>query len=178
MLYFAAGVLGFTFIEYVHHRHGGHLRWMGEKVVSSHRAHHIDPLDGGATYLDKLRYRAPLVCGVCLVLGVPLVLALGGRDGGLVSAGLLAGYAYSEWFHNRMHQRAPRSRVGRWMWRFHYVHHYIDTDVNFGFSTPLWDYVFRTARTYDEVPVPHVMAPPDMVDGAGFRLVGRPRADS
>lgn len=146
---------------------------MGGRVLESHRAHHIDPLDGGASYAEKLRYRAPLVVGVLLILSAPLVALMGPVDGGLVAAGLLAGYAYSEWFHNQMHQRAPQSRIGRWMWRFHYVHHFVDKNVNFGFSTPLWDYVFGTARTYDEVPVPHVMAPPDMVEGDGFRLVGR-----
>lgn len=176
MLFVAIGILAFTLLEYVHHRHGGHLRRMGEQVLASHRNHHVDPLDGGADFAAKLRYRAPLVGAVLGSLGALLVALLGVRSGGLVSAGMLTGYVYSEWFHNRMHQRAPRSRVGRWMWRFHYVHHFVDKNVNFGFSTPLWDYVFGTARTYDEVPVPHVMAPRDMVEGQGFKLVGRLRA--
>jgi sterol desaturase/sphingolipid hydroxylase (fatty acid hydroxylase superfamily) len=135
----------------------------------------VDPLDGGANFAQKLRYRAPLVACVLLALGAPLIALLGPRNGRLVSAGLLAGYTYSEWLHNLMHQRAPRSRIDRRMWRFHHVHHFVDSDVNFGFSTPLWDYVFGTACTYDEFAVPRVMAPRDLVEGEGFRLVGRAR---
>ncbi len=178
MVWWFVGVLLFSLIEYFHHRHGGHLRWLGSRVWESHRAHHRDPLDGGASYLDKLRYRAPLVAAALVVLSVPLIGVLGAVGGGFATAGLLCGYAYSEWFHNRMHQRAPTSRLARWMWRYHYVHHFVDVKANFGFTSPFWDYVFGTARLEAAVPVPRVMAPPDLARVPGFRLVGAERSSA
>lgn len=170
--WWALGVLGFSFIEYVHHRHGGHLRKMGGRVLSSHRAHHADPLDGGATYVDKLRYRAPLVVGVSIVLALPALALLGPWTGGWLVAGLLSGYLYSEWFHNRMHRVPPKGGWTRFMARYHYVHHFVDPNMNFGFTSPLWDIVFGTARLQSRVGVPRTMAPRGMTNGDGFTLVG------
>ncbi|MEM7151931.1 MAG: sterol desaturase family protein [Myxococcota bacterium] len=176
--WWALGVLGFTFIEYVHHRHGGHLRKMGPRVLSSHRDHHADPLDGGATYVDKLRYRAPLVLGVLVVLAVPALALLGAWAGSWLSAGLLSGYLYSEWFHNRMHHVPPRGPWARFMARYHYVHHFVDPSVNYGFTSPLWDFVFGTAKLEAKVSVPRTMAPRGMTERDGFTLVGPARSTS
>jgi dihydroceramide fatty acyl 2-hydroxylase len=141
-----AGVLGMSFIEYAHHRWGGHATWMGRRVLESHGAHHRDPREGGVTYAQKLRQRLPLVVGVTSVLVAALWPAAGGAHAGRIALGLLGGYAYTEWYHHRMHHRAARGRFGRWMRRHHYVHHFVDARVNFGFTTPLWDWLLGTAR--------------------------------
>ncbi|MCA9562914.1 MAG: sterol desaturase family protein [Myxococcales bacterium] len=159
VLWFGLGVLGYTFIEYGHHRWGGHEKLMGQRILDSHRYHHRDPKEGGVSYPTKLAQRAPLVIGVAGTLGAIFMLALGFRAGGLITAGLVSGYGYSEWFHHRMHHRPPKGVVARWMWKHHYVHHFVDPSVNYGFTSPLWDYVFFTRRDVDSVPVPEKFGP-------------------
>jgi dihydroceramide fatty acyl 2-hydroxylase len=176
---FALGVIAFTFIEYVHHRHGGHFGWFGKRLLGSHRAHHRDPQEGGVTYSTKLRQRMPLVMGVTVVLVTPVFVLASLGTAVAATSGLLSGYLYSEWFHHRMHHRVPRNAFDRFMWRFHYVHHFLDADSNFGFSCPIWDFVFRTARIEKDVPVPRRFAPrawPEVV--RGFHLRGRETQDT
>ncbi len=163
----AAGAALFPWIEYVHHRWGGHTRALGARVLASHQLHHRDPAEGGVSYTDKLRQRAPLVLAALIVLGAPLVVVFGARRATAALAGLLLSYAWSEWFHHRIHHRSPRNGFERWMWRYHYVHHFLDPTRNYGFTSPIWDFVFRTARVEREVRVPHSRAPAlgDDVDG-------------
>ncbi len=37
-----------------------------------------------------------------------------------------------------------QSRVGRWLKRYHMIHHHTGIAARYGVSSPLWDYVFRT----------------------------------
>ena len=57
---------------------------MGERVLRSHREHHRGPFEGGVTYPEKLRQRAPLVLLVAAVLvgaaGPQLGAPLAGRQ--------------------------------------------------------------------------------------------------
>jgi sterol desaturase/sphingolipid hydroxylase (fatty acid hydroxylase superfamily) len=172
----AFGVLTFTLVEYVHHRHGGHLRRLGQRLLDSHRLHHRDPREGGVTYGQKLRQRLPLVAAITPVFALAFWAALGVTSGAFATFGLVVGYLYSEWFHHRMHHRIPRGRVARWLWQHHYLHH-LDGKCNFGFTSPLWDYVFGTHERVDLVPIP-VRWFPEWPDGiAGFLVMGRRDAD-
>ena len=156
MSFAASFVLGgfvFSFIEYAHHRYGGHSGAMGSRIRASHKAHHRDPMEGGVTYPTKLRQRIPLVALGSAIVGL-IALPAGVIHSACVTGGAIAAYAYSEWFHHRMHHRAPRNRFERWMWRYHYVHHFRDPRTNYGFTSPLWDFVLGTARVERSVRVP------------------------
>ncbi len=142
---FGSGVFTFTFVEYVHHLHAGHLAWFGRALVSSHRRHHADPREGGVTYLTKLLQRAPLVVGVLAMIGVPLTLATSATTSMPFLGGMLIAYLWSERFHHAIHHRAPRNRFERFMWRYHQVHHFADASKNIGFTSPLWDLILGTA---------------------------------
>ncbi len=142
----AAGLLVATLLEYVHHRWGGHARALGERVRTSHQLHHGDPLEGGVGYGEKLRQRAPLIAGASAVLLAGAAAIFGPRHAAVVILGVLAGYAYIEGYHHRMHHRPPTTAFGRWMRRHHHLHHFVDSRANYGFSSPLWDVVFRTRR--------------------------------
>ncbi len=153
------GLLCFSFLEYVHHRHAGHLRWFGRRLFDAHMAHHRDPREGGVSFPEKMRQRAPLV----VVLSVALFL-LAWPWGGVAHAvvftkAAVLGYVYSEWFHHTMHHRAPRTRFERWMWLHHYAHHFADANANYGFTSPLWDYVFGTRNNITRVVVPDAQLP-------------------
>ncbi len=62
-----------------------------------------------------------------------------------LTAGLVAGLVAVNVYHAQMHERAPRTRYERWMWRFHWHHHAADARVNFGLTNPLLDFVLGTA---------------------------------
>jgi sterol desaturase/sphingolipid hydroxylase (fatty acid hydroxylase superfamily) len=169
-----AGLFAFTFLEYAHHRWGGHTRALGRRLLASHREHHRDPIEGGVSYPTKLRQRAPLVGGLSLVFALALAPALGLGGAGFVVAGLLAGYLYSEWFHHRMHHAAPRGPVGRYLWRHHYVHHFVDATKNYGFTSPLWDLLLFTYRSEAELTLPARLLCASWPEGVpGFHVRGR-----
>src|SRR5688572_1178919 len=130
---FLAGAVLLTLIEYVHHRHGGHRGWLGISIRDLHRSHHADPLDGGISYATKVWRRAPLVALGLVLVGSPTSLVLGPKIAVWTAVGGLAAYFYSEWFHHAIHHRAPRNRFERFMWRYHYIHHFKDASKNIGF---------------------------------------------
>jgi sterol desaturase/sphingolipid hydroxylase (fatty acid hydroxylase superfamily) len=167
------GVVSYSFIEYVHHRHGGHLARFGARLYVSHQTHHGDPTEGGVTYVQKVVQRAPLVAGVLAVFAVPAVSILGARGAIAFLVGLLTAYLWSEWYHHRMHHRPPTTAIGAWLRRFHYVHHFVDTKSNFGFTTPVWDFAFGTARVMDRVEVSARKAAGAVVSTPGVSV--RPR---
>ncbi len=175
---FAAGVLTFSLIEYVHHRDGGHFKKMGEEVFRSHQNHHLDPMEGGVSFPEKLRQRAPLVGKVGAAMGAVLTPVMGTRRAGWFLGGVVAGYTYSEWFHHTMHHRAPQNPTEEWLWRYHYIHHFRDSKVNYGFTSPLWDYAFGTARQDEEVTVPKSKIPESWPEESvpGIRVRGKKAA--
>jgi sterol desaturase/sphingolipid hydroxylase (fatty acid hydroxylase superfamily) len=67
------------------------------------------------------------------------------------TAGLVAGFVAVNYYHARMHARAPRTAYERWMWRFHWHHHAADARVNFGLTNPLLDFALGTAVIPDRV---------------------------
>lgn len=47
--------------------------------------------------------------------------------------------------HYAVHHFGVRSRVMLYLKKLHFQHHYGDPKADFGISSPLWDFVFRTA---------------------------------
>ena len=174
------GLLMASWLEYVHHRHAGHLRWFGCRLYRSHRQHHGDPTEGGVRFGRKVVRRAPLVVflgGVATGGALPII---GWSAAPWFTAGLIAGYLFSEWYHHRMHHRPSTTRFGAWMRRYHYHHHFVDGRANYGFSTPLWDFLFGTARPVDQVAVPSHKVIPEMTrtPGISLRQTGPPDRSS
>jgi sterol desaturase/sphingolipid hydroxylase (fatty acid hydroxylase superfamily) len=65
-------------------------------------------------------------------------------------AGTSAGYITYDWVHYYTHHFRPKTRFGRYLRRYHMEHHYRDSDSHFGISSPLWDWVFGTAKSKGE----------------------------
>lgn len=152
--WFVLGLAFLSWAEYVHHWRGGHTGMFGKAMKRSHLGHHADPLEGGVTYAQKVKQRMGLVIPVVAVMTLVLVPAVGALVAAPFMLGVALGYFYSEWFHHAIHHRAPKNRFEVFMWRYHYVHHFVDSRLNIGFTTPIWDFVFRTARVAREVDVP------------------------
>ena len=62
------------------------------------------------------------------------------------SAALLSGISPTDLIHHSIHRDDTKSGVLNWLRRYHFQHHFAATDRQFGVSTPIWDYVFRTGR--------------------------------
>ena len=113
---------------------GARLHWM------FHGAHHEHPNNAEFVVAPPI-VSVPLGAFFCLafylVLGVPAWLAF--------AAGFIAGYLVYDLTHFGLHQRRPRTRLGRRLREQHMRHHFQDGARSFGVTTPLWDHVFGTA---------------------------------
>jgi 4-hydroxysphinganine ceramide fatty acyl 2-hydroxylase len=62
----------------------------------------------------------------------------------------MLGLLYYEWVHFIAHvPYEPKTRVGRWMKRYHLRHHFVNEKLWFGVSNPAMDLVCRTFRVTD-----------------------------
>jgi sterol desaturase/sphingolipid hydroxylase (fatty acid hydroxylase superfamily) len=144
---FVLGFLAWTLVEYLLHRFVFHLA--PEPTFESrfkrfmvHGYHHEFPN-------DRMRLVAPLL--LSLPIGAALAgtyyLLLGPHVWMMWFAGTALGYLAYDWIHYYTHHFRPRTRIGKFLRRYHMQHHYHDSESHFGISSPLWDWVFRTAKT-------------------------------
>jgi sterol desaturase/sphingolipid hydroxylase (fatty acid hydroxylase superfamily) len=140
---FLAGVLVWTFAEYVLHRWVFHWTndtpWGRRVHFLLHGVHHDFPNDK-----DRLVMPLPTSVPLAIFFFALFELALGSSLGEPCFAGFVVGYLFYDGTHYFVHHFTPRSRWGKFLRRHHMTHHFADHDGGFGVSSPLWDYVFRT----------------------------------
>lgn len=138
------GLLGWTFIEYLLHRWVFHRHWQPVSLhtlqQSWHLNHHTAP-DNPAFLHAQLYTSLPLYAFFYAAFYVCTDL----WRAGLLVSGLTVGYLYYELVHHLAHTRAPRSRLGRALKRYHLIHHYAEPDRAYGVTSPLWDIIFGTS---------------------------------
>lgn len=140
----AAGFFSWTIVEYSLHRFSFHatrdLGWLKGPGPALHQQHHRMP-------------HRPEYLGTRVGLALPYYALFASlfwivtRDASrslLLGGGLALGYALYEWVHFSTHYRAPVTRLGRYLKKYHMLHHYQDTRMRFGVTTPFWDIVFGT----------------------------------
>ena len=142
---FGAGMLGWTFIEYWLHRWAFHGAPSQSPLLRNiqfmlHGYHHEFPDDPG-------RLVAPPVMAVPIfvILTTLIVLCFPGNWPAIL-AGTFFGYLCYDWVHYYTHHGRHRGALGKFMRRFHMEHHYKNANIQFGLSSPLWDFVFLTYR--------------------------------
>ena len=59
-------------------------------------------------------------------------------------AGFLLGYLIYDMAHYHIHHHRSNNRLSLALRRYHYRHHFQQSDRGFGVTSPLWDRVFRT----------------------------------
>ncbi|HYM01706.1 MAG TPA: sterol desaturase family protein [Stellaceae bacterium] len=140
-----AGVAAWTLFEYLLHRFVFHIeRWIPQAVRMSfvmHGCHHADPADASRDIMPlvgSVPISAALLGASAIVMGPASALVFMGGFG-------IAYLAYDV-THYACHQRQPRGAIGRYLKRHHLVHHFVDGSRNFGVTSPLWDWLFRTLR--------------------------------
>ena len=142
---FAAGLLAWTLLEYILHRFVFHhepdprSELQTDAMWLIHGIHHDYPWDG-----DRLGMPPPVTALFSFMLWVPLKALLGAHLHYPFFAGIVAGYVVYDLTHYWLHHAVPKSAVGKWLRRYHLVHHFSTPEVRYGITTPLWDLVFST----------------------------------
>jgi dihydroceramide fatty acyl 2-hydroxylase len=143
--WFGGGWLTWTLAEYLMHRFFFHLARTSEarRVIAFlvHGHHHIYPSDRRRLAATPLQFASVTL----LFLGVWQLAA--GPAWPVALAGSTWGYLVYEAVHYRAHHGRPRTRLGRALRRHHLQHHHHDNRQRYGISSPLWDWILRTAGT-------------------------------
>lgn len=148
MMVFFAGILFWTFFEYIAHRYLFHMhtRTALRKRVQYlfHGVHHDDPR-------DKSRLAMPPAASVLILTALFFVIRL--IMGSYVWAflpGFVTGYSLYLIVHYAVHAYRPPKNILHILWVNHSIHHHKDDTVAYGVSSPLWDYIMGTAplKTY------------------------------
>ncbi|PPK64815.1 sterol desaturase family protein [Actinokineospora auranticolor] len=158
--YFAAGVLTWTFLEWLLHGRLFHSRGLRNPFAKEHALHHADPL-------HMVGWPRKLI-GVVFVVGVLVAilrLSLGDFEAAAFPCGLGFMYLVYESVHRVIHTRAPRTSYGRWLRLQHVQHHFHTPKRNFGVTSAVWDHVFRTHVPFTKpLAVPERLAMPWLLD--------------
>lgn len=164
------GLAATPLLEYGWHAWIAHGKGSGDPSRAAHLEHHRTAHTEGDPWAE-MRENAGRVAGTAAIVGAVLAPVLGPSRSFPLAAGLGVGYVAITLAHARMHVRAPRGAAEEWMWRFHFHHHYADARVNFGLTSPVFDYVFGTAVAPDEVVLPEAALPAWWTgETAGFRV--------
>lgn len=141
---FIFGVLIWTLLEYVIHRHIFHYepktRWGKKLHFVVHGVHHDFPSDATRLVMP------PSVSIPLAVIFWAVFALIFGRLAPGISAGFAFGYVCYDCIHYATHHFAMNNRVGLWLKQYHLRHHFKDDEAGYGVSSPLWDYVFGTTR--------------------------------
>ncbi|QQR90488.1 MAG: sterol desaturase family protein [Myxococcales bacterium] len=142
---FVAGILVWTFVEYMLHRflfhlNGGDGGFRKSMLFMAHGYHHEFPNDPGRLVAP------PMMSWPLAAVFATLFYFTLGMYWLPTFAGFVAGYLAYDWVHYYTHHGRPTTRVGKFLRRYHFEHHYKNHDTQFGISTPLWDLVLGTFR--------------------------------
>ena len=140
-----SGFLCWTLTEYLLHRFAFHFpakSAAGKRFVYiMHGLHHDDPN-------DPTRLVMPPVPAIiyCVILYSFYSALLGPVDVKPFFAFFLIGYLGYDYIHYYVHHFIPTTPVGKYLKKYHMVHHFKDHNAKWGVSNPLWDYVFGTVE--------------------------------
>ncbi|MCL6632799.1 MAG: sterol desaturase family protein [Alicyclobacillus herbarius] len=149
-LAFAGGIVLFYFIEYITHRFVLHgiLKLILPKAYEGHVVHHQQPTELKYMLTPNV-YNLP---GYIVYWGIAYLIT----RSVLVTAGLITGTSlaqlYYEWAHFVSHRPiVPKTAWGRWMKKFHLLHHYKNENYWFGVTNPSLDIVMGTNPKQEQV---------------------------
>jgi len=138
-----AGWLAWSLFEYLLHRYVFHYikprPWQRRFHFIAHGMHHDFPQDA-ARLVMPLGVSIPL--GLFFFLFADLVFDRSVALASLVGFG--GGYLLYDGIHYFTHHLKARTRLGKYLKKFHMVHHHAGIDGLWGVSQPLWDFVFQS----------------------------------
>lgn len=139
---YLGGLFFWTLFEYAMHRFLFHYRpsskWGKRLLYILHEVHHEYPRE-----TDRLVM--PPVTSIPLAIGLFLCFhwLIAEMSFGFY-AGFVTGYLYYEFVHYSVHHSKKKVAWFEWQRKNHLRHHFKDEQRQYGVSSPLWDFVFRT----------------------------------
>lgn len=141
-LLFVAGMIFWTFTEYVLHRflfHHHPNTDKGKRInYVLHGNHHEYPRDKERLFMPAV---PSLMIASLFFLVFYVVL---GKYAIPFFPGFMFGYLIYGSMHYAIHAWNPPFKWMKGLWRNHHLHHYKENDLGFGVSSTLWDHVFGT----------------------------------
>jgi sterol desaturase/sphingolipid hydroxylase (fatty acid hydroxylase superfamily) len=139
---FFGGVLITTLIEYCLHRFLFHFKATTQferlQLFLLHGYHHEFPNDPMRLVLPPIG-----IWPVAAIIGTIWYFVFGAYFWP-VFAGTAAGYIAYDWTHYYTHHFNPKSGPGRWLKRYHMLHHHDSPNHRYGITSPLWDVLLGT----------------------------------
>jgi sterol desaturase/sphingolipid hydroxylase (fatty acid hydroxylase superfamily) len=141
---FALGIVAWSLTEYMLHRFVFHLEpdshWGRRLHFVIHGVHHDFPH-------DPMRLVMPPSVSIPLAIAFSFLFraVLGPAWSLPAFAGFLLGYLVYDMSHYHMHHHRSKNRLSLALRRYHYRHHFQQSDRGFGVTSPVWDRVFRTS---------------------------------
>jgi sterol desaturase/sphingolipid hydroxylase (fatty acid hydroxylase superfamily) len=146
LVWSSAGFVAMTLIEYLLHRFVFHFPAKSpitaRIVYVMHGLHHEDPQDPTRLVMPPL---PAAIYGAVFYLTFRAI--FGGVYVDAFFSGFLVSYLAYDYIHYYVHHFTPRNRIGKFLKRYHMVHHFSDYEAKWGVSNPVWDYVFRTVES-------------------------------
>lgn len=143
-LVFLAGLITWSFGEYMLHKHVFHMSTHTKRrqyiQYKFHGLHHEYPKDK-----DRLAMPPIMSIIIAAVLFSIFYLLMNTAVFAFLP-GVMTGYATYLFVHFIVHAYPKPNNIFGELWVNHAVHHYKDPTVVFGVSSPLWDYIFGTTR--------------------------------
>ena len=140
---FLAGMLVWTFSEYMLHRFVFHYEATSKigkfLIFVLHGVHHDDPQDP-----TRLVFAPPVGLIVFFILYSFFGLFVPDRYFSCFMGSFLVGYLGYDYIHYATHHFPMTSKVGKYLRAYHLQHHYSHKPKKYGVSNPLWDFIFKT----------------------------------
>ncbi len=137
------GLLAWTFTEYAVHRWAFHYparaAWSKRLIYLFHGVHHDVPEEATRLVMPPL----PAILIMCL-LGPLFHAIVPAHSFEVFAAGFLVGYLCYDYIHYAIHHWPMKSKVGRFLKKYHLRHHHAGKHSKFGVSNPLWDYLLSS----------------------------------
>lgn len=144
VLFILAGTFLWTLTEYILHRwvfhYIGPRPWQRRMYFIIHGVHHDFPSDA-----DRLVMPLGASIPMSVVFYTLFRLVAGPLYCDPFFMGFGLGYLAYDGMHFAVHHFRMSSRAGKWLKRYHMIHHHTGVDARYGVSSPLWDYVFGTS---------------------------------
>ena len=140
----SAGLFSWGFVEYAAHRWVLHRvpRIQGFNLPGNltHLRHHDDPQS-----LQRLNVQLTESLPICIVYYAAAWAISGSWQAATyLFTGLIAGYFFYEYLDFQAHHGTSRTRLIRYLRKYHNQHHHYDATVRYGVTSPLFDYLFGT----------------------------------
>ena len=148
------GLFLWSLTEYILHRFIFHYPAksnLGKRFIFLfHGLHHDDPNDPTRLVMPP----APAVFYVFLLYQFYNLL-LPEQYMSTYMAFFMIGYLCYDYIHYATHHFKMNNTIGRYLKKWHLVHHHAHEAAKYGVSSPLWDYIFRTVKGPKETPPWH-----------------------